>query len=144
MRKALLLAVAVAAALAAFAYVQFEQRKAFENCKLTLVDVRVGELGLASAKLTLVIDIYNPGSITATLDRAEFDVYADGTYLGHGTIPQRVDIPPNATRRISVPFEASYAGVLSVLKGQRTWTIKGTAYIDTPFGAIAVPFEVKK
>jgi LEA14-like dessication related protein len=52
-----------------------------------------------------VLRIYNPSSITATLDRADFSLYVDGTCIGDGKTSKKYDVPPGDTITITIPFE---------------------------------------
>ncbi|MEN3037375.1 MAG: LEA type 2 family protein [Candidatus Methanosuratincola petrocarbonis] len=112
---------------------------------MKLADVHVKSIGLASATLEVSLSIYNPNSITATLDRVTYSLYANGIYLGDGTL-SRTDIPPGSTITVSAPFTLS--GALSVLwscfttGGEVTWRVKGTAYFDTPLGSLTTPFDI--
>ena len=126
---------------------EIRQREALRNMKVYLESVEIKSFGLTSATLRVRLRLYNPGEITATLDRAEFDLYGNNIYLGHGIISHRVDIPPGNSRIISTDFDVSYSGALSLLcsalsKGRVRWRIIGTAYIDIPFGSISIPFDV--
>ena len=133
--------------LGGLAYYEFMKREALKSCEVKLADVHVKSIGLASATLEVSLSIYNPNSITATLDRVTYSLYANGIYLGDGTL-SRTDIPPGSTITVSAPFTLSYSGALSVLwsrfttGGEVTWRVKGTAYFDTPLGSLTIPFDI--
>ncbi len=149
-RKAIVVCVAVVliAVFACIAYYEYSKREALRACEISLADVRVRSVGLTSASLEIVLRIYNPNTITATLDRVDYSVYANGVYLGYGSITNRVDIPPGSTAYVSSPFELSYSGALKTIweylisGGKLEWRIKGVAHIDTPLGALNIPFDI--
>lgn len=126
-----------------------EQREAMKNVQVSLSDVQLRNIGLTSATVDIVLNMYNPNSrTTATLDRLDYMVYANGIYLGNGYISQRVDIPPLFTKTVSTTFQVQYTGALgavwSVLTqgGRVNWNLKGTAYFDTPLGTINIPIDI--
>ena len=55
--------------LGGLAYYESMKREALKSCEVKLADVHVKSIGLASATLEVSLSIYNPNSITATLDR---------------------------------------------------------------------------
>lgn len=127
------------------------QREAMQNVELSFSDVQIRNIGFTSATLEIYLNMYNPNSgITATLDRMDYSVSANGNFLGNGQITQRVDITPRATKTVSSTFQVSYAGTLgavwSALKngGNIKWNLKGTAYFDTPFGTLDIPINQYK
>jgi LEA14-like dessication related protein len=134
-----------------FVVIQLLQREAMQNVELSLSDVQIRNVGFTSATLEIYLNMYNPNSgITATLDRMDYSVYANGNYLGNGQVIQRVDISPKATKMVSSTFQVSYAGTLGAIwsaltsGGNIKWNLKGTAYFDTPFGTLNIPINQYK
>lgn len=134
-----------------FIATQLLQREAMQNVELSLSDVQIRNIGLSSATLEVYINMYNPNNgITATLDRMDYSVYANGNNLGNGQITQRVDIPPQGTKTVSSAFQVSYAGTLRAVwsaltgGGNIKWNLKGTAYFDTPLGTLNIPIDQYK
>lgn len=131
-------------------YYNLEKREEIKKCKFKLSDIRVRSIGLTSADLEFVITICNPGDITATLSRTEFEVYGNGALLGTGKIIKSIDIPPHSCRCVAVPFTLDYFGagktIVGAIKrgGIIVWVLKGTSYIDTVFGSISVPFNITR
>ncbi|MGB9728090.1 MAG: LEA type 2 family protein [Nitrososphaeria archaeon] len=128
-------------------YYEYVKREALRACEISLADVRVKSVGLTSASLEIVFRIYNPNRVTATLDRADYSVYANGIYLGEGHITGKVDVPANNTVTIVSPFDLSYSGALKTVwpylmsGGKLLWRINGTLHIDTPLGTLDIPFD---
>lgn len=129
----------------AFVFQEYQQREALRDVEISFDGINVKSVGFTSATLELRFRMYNPNSVTATLDRADYQVYGNGESLGYGNIPQRLDIPPDSTRTVTTDFDASYGGAARVLvsaikEGNVSWSVSGTAYYDTPLGSITVPF----
>jgi len=125
---------------------EIEQRKALENVEISFDGVNVKDIGFSGATLDLVFRMYNPNDITATLDRADYDLYLNGNYLGMGQISKRVDITAFTSRTVPTEFDLSFGGVAqslisALIEGETTWRVSGTAYYDTLLGTINVPFD---
>jgi LEA14-like dessication related protein len=126
---------------------QVRQREALRTVQISLDSVEVTNMELTGATLVIRLRIYNPNSITATLDRANYDLWGNGNDLGNGAISERTDIPPASTRTIATNFELSFAGAAGVIwsalnVGKVSWRLTGTAFFDTPLGTMSVPFDV--
>ncbi len=144
------IALAIAIIIGVFLFQQYEQREAIKNLQISLGGFDVKSIGFTSLTLGLDLNLYNPGSITATLDRIVYDVYANGNHLTNGEIPQRYDILPGQTVTVPTDITVSYVGGLETLwsaikNGAVTWEVKGTDYFDMPiFGIVDLPFDVTK
>lgn len=126
---------------------EVRQREALRTVQISFDGVSVKSIGLTGASLDIRLRMYNPNTITATLDRADYDLYGNNNHLGNGVIPQRVDIPAGASRTVTTDFNLSYGGAAGVIwsalkEGRVSWRIRGTAHFDTPLGTISVPFDV--
>jgi len=140
-----IVALFIIAGFVGYYYHEVAKREALKKCEFKLADVRIDRIGLTSADLTIVLEIYNPNDITATLDRVDFSLYGNDNYLGDGEITKKTDIPPHSRKTVSAPFTLSYFGaaraIWSALKeGGVVWKITGTAYVDTPLGTMEIPF----
>jgi LEA14-like dessication related protein len=126
---------------------QVGQREALRAVQISFDGADLKNVGLTSATLVIRLRMYNPNSITATLDRANYDLWGNENHLGSGVISERTDIPPGSMRTVATDFDLSYVGtagvIWSVLKeGKVSWRITGTAYFDTPLGTMNVPFDI--
>lgn len=142
-------AVLIAIGVGSQMYREVEQRKALQNVQISFDGVDVKDIGLTRARLDLVLRMYNPNDITATLDRADYDLWGNGNYLGNGVINKRVDIPPSASRTVHTDFDLDYGGAGKLIwstltKGGTSWRMAGTAYYDTLFGTMNIPFDLNK
>ena len=139
--------VLVIVGLVGYSYFSYEvaKREALKDCEFRLTDVGIARIGLTSADLIIVFEIYNPNDITATLDRVDFSLYGNDNYLGDGEITKKVNIPPYSKKRVSAPFTLYYSGAAGVIwsalkEGEVVWKITGIAYIDTLLGTMEIPF----
>ncbi len=124
---------------------EIQQREALRDIQISLYDIDLNDIGLSGISLRLVLDMYNPNDVTATLDSADFDVWINEKYVGRGFIPDRVDIPSQTVRKTSADFDASFSGSLKsgisiLLEKQIRWKISGMAHYDTLLGTLDIPF----
>lgn len=144
-KVAIVLVAAVLIVLALVGGYELARREALKSCEVSLAGVRVVSIGLVSASLEVELMVYNPSSVAAILERADYSLYANGIYLGDGTTSKN-EIPPGGTRTIKTPFSLSYSGALEALwsclkTDDVTWRVNGTAYYDTPLGSLGIPFN---
>ncbi len=122
--------------------------------KVTVYDIRLHDIGLKGATIDIVLDIYNPNSVSITFDRANFDIFMNDVKVGSGNIPHQLIIPPHSSKRVPSTTSISYGGTLggtweyvkSKIEGREVvMTIKGNVYIDVPvLGDITIPFSYSK
>lgn len=127
-------------------YQQVRQREALRDVIVSVDDVGVGSIGLTGATLNIRLNMYNPNSITATLDRVDYQIYGNNNFIGNGNINQRIDIPPGRTEYVTTDFHLSYGGALRVIwsairQGDVNWRVTGIAHFDTPLGTLNIPFD---
>jgi LEA14-like dessication related protein len=135
-------------AIAGLVFYEYVKREALKSCEICLADVSVKSLSFVNATLEVRLRVYNPNSVTVTLDRVDYSLYVNDVYLGDGTIPREYYIPPGGTVTIITQFELSYSGALKTIwsylaiGGKINWRMKGTAHIDTPIGTLDIPFDI--
>jgi len=120
----------------------YVNQETLQNCEVSVVDVRMGSVGVRSATLDVVFEIYNPSDSTAYLDEIEYEVYINDMNVGDGEIDQRISIPANQTKRIDSKFVFEYEDVGSAIAnavrtGQAKYYVEGTA----SFGNTKVPIK---
>ena len=145
---AIIIAVGIVAYVAIFASTEIEQRKALEDIQISFHDASLEDLGLSGATVNLALRMYNP-NVTATLDRADYELWFNDNYLGSGATHQRVDIPPLTSRVATTDFDLDFGGagqsiISAITQGQATWRIAGSAYYETIFGTINIPFNITR
>lgn len=124
-----------------------EERKALEDIQIEFAAVSIQRIGITGVELNVLLGMYNPNDVSATLDKSEYELWFNDNYLGQGTIQQETEIPPLTSKQIDTEFNLSYAEVgetvISALtEEQYTWRIKGTAYYDSILGTIDIPFDI--
>jgi len=129
-----------------YLYSEYSKRAALQNCEIHLYDVRVRGIGLRSMDLDVVFEIYNPNSITATLDRMDYEIYVNDKHLASGTIRDRIDIYPYSSKNVETSIQVGYLDVgkaiwSAIQRGDVEWYVTGWAYISTPLGTLSMPFQ---
>jgi LEA14-like dessication related protein len=89
----------------------------------------------------------NPNRDAVAFDRMTFDLYGNGSLVGNTEYGQKLDVPPFSSTFIVVPMSISWSGgnealSSSMIQGNMTWEVKGTAYFDTSWGTVSVPVDV--
>ena len=124
-----------------------EQRKALEHLEIELISVSLNEIGITGVKLGILLDMYNPNDVIATLDKASYEIWFNDNPLGSGVIDQQVDIPPFSSREVKTNFEMSYGEVgetiiTALTEDEHIWRLKGVAHYETILGTIDIPFDI--
>lgn len=115
--------------------------KGFESIDLIIVAVPT------EAIFSVVLEVYNPNFLGATVTDVEYDLYVNGVHIGKGLLPHPVSIHANdrtnVETEISVSlFSSIQAVVTAVQQKSATAKVVGDVYIKVPVkGAIRVPFS---
>ncbi len=100
------------------AEVEVEQINPPEKIEVENVDVSVQNVDFAGVELNVSIGMHNPNDITVTLDRTEYKLWLNDSYLGEGKIQHDADIPPFTSKQIHTKFTLSHSDVWgTVLSG---------------------------
>lgn len=134
---------------AVFAFTEIEQRKALEDIQISFHDASLQDIGFSGATVTLSLSMYNPNDITATLDRVDYDLWFNENHLASGVTHERLDIPPLTSRVATTDFDLDFGGagraiISAITEGEASWRISGTAYYDTIFGTMNIPFDITR
>lgn len=150
MRKAILAIIAIAIVVLASPFVYRELLEdSLRKCEISLYDVRLAEAGVTSATLEIKLRIANPGPLSIRLDGIRYSLYVNDVYLGDGAVREAVEIPAGGSAIVSSELDLAYLGAVQALisiiqRGEARWRINGTAYANTPLGAISAGFEAGK
>lgn len=129
--------------------IEVEKRQALENVQIEFVSIVLDEIGITGIELGISIDMYNPNDVTATLDKADYEIWFNDNKLGNGVIEQQTDIPPYTSREIKTDFKMGYSEVgetvlAALTEEEHKWRIKGVAHYDTILGTIDMPFDITR
>lgn len=95
----------------------------------------------------MVLDVYNPNFLGATVTDVEYDLYVNDVYVGKGSLPRSVTIPANGKTNVETEVSVSVPSTIQALittiqQRGATAKINGNVYISVPIlGSISVPFS---
>ena len=96
------------------------------------------------------LGVDNPNSVSLRLDRVDFDLFANNDRLLSTTSTQGVRIPARGFNAVHLTSRVGYDNirtifrdVVAMIQGNRAqYQVNGTAYYDTPAGAMRFPVTV--
>lgn len=148
-RGIILAVIAIVAVLALISfYSLLGQREAAQSVRISFGGLQQKSLDQTTATFGLDLNMFNPSSTNVNFDHIIYDLYANGTHVGNGTMAGPEIIAPSNTINVSSDGTISYAGPLkSLLSNQRngsvSWEMRGVSYFERPIlGLIQVPFDV--
>ncbi len=121
----------------------------YEEPAVAVEGLEIVDITPSSLELLLQLNVSNPNSLGATLDRVSFDLYLlqDGerVFLGHGE-RGGFEIPPRDATVIDVPVTLDNRGLIQALllalqNGMATIAVEGSAIVDLGLTAFEVPFN---
>ena len=128
-------------------YCEYEAASSLE---IRILDVSIKRVGATSADLSVVLEFRNPTSYDSPVFSAEYDVYIEGTYIGHGSLPPTA-VPASGLvvreTTITIEYEKVAKGLIEALtRGGLLVTIRGKAHVKALFGLIPITldFEVTR
>jgi len=104
-------------------------------------------LGGNGISLNLNAVVFNPYGFGATLEAANYSVYANGHYIGEGQLAQEYVITPQSTQTLVFPVRVSWesafltTGSYLVRMGNVNWKAIGTADVEIGRTPLSVSFE---
>ena len=123
------------------------QRPLIGNIQLRSTSIDITGLNRTDLNMNLKAVLYNPNVFGATLDTAEYSVYANGHYLGSGKTTQEYDITPQSSQTLTFPISVGWNAAFKTTEsyilnwGHITWMVNGTAKISIGGLSISAPFE---
>ena len=146
--QAALAAALVAAALGGCGTIS--KRKALKDCEFDLVDVEVKDVSLSDVSMLVELSVYNPNDTEVIVDRFSYKLWSDKNKLAEGWHRRQEKVGPGEEKVIAItaktPLKNLGKGVLNQLrnKGNVTYTLQGTVYLQTFFGELEIPVTVRK
>ena len=117
------------------------------NIQVRSTSIDITRLNGTDLSLNFKAVLYNPNGFGATLDTAEYSVYANGHYLGMGRTTQEYDLSPQSSQTLTFPISVSWNAAFKTTEsyilnwGQVTWMVNGTAQINISGLSISAPFQ---
>lgn len=113
---------------------------------VSLVQVEMGRTGLLSQELVLTLRVGNPNDFAIPLEGLALSVAVNGRDLADGLSDETVTLPRLGYADVTVLATASTLGVIRELislgsEATLDYGISGTAYVGTPLGRRAVPYD---
>lgn len=104
-------------------------------------------MGGSGINLNLQAVVYNPNGFGATLEAANYSVYANGRYVGEGQLAHQYAITPQSSQTLVFPISVGWGsavrmtGSYIVDLGSITWKVDGTAKIEVVGIPLSVSFD---
>jgi LEA14-like dessication related protein len=123
------------------------QRPMIGNIQIRSTSIDITSLNRTDLNMNLKAVLYNPNGFGATLNTAEYSVYANGHYVGSGKTIQEYDLTPQSSQTLTFPISvgwnaASKTTASYILNwGHITWMVNGTSIINIGSLSISTPFE---
>lgn len=120
----------------------------FDGVEVRSTSVDVTGLNGKGVGLSLAAVVYNPNSVGATLEMANYSVYVDGHYVGNGQTAKEYDIAPTSTETLVFPIVVGWQSALRTTGyyfaalGKVTLEVKGTASVKALGIALTAPFQL--
>lgn len=126
------------------------KRKALKDCEFDLVDVEVKSVSLSDVDLLVELSVYNPNDVEVIVDRFSYKLWSDKNPVAEGWHRRQQKVPPGESQVIAftvkTPLKNLGKGVLNQIRnrGDVTYTLQTTVYLDTFFGELEIPVTVRK
>lgn len=109
----------------------------------TYKNVSIEKLASKQTRLSFDLVYYNPNRFAVKMKQTEVDIYIDGNFLGHSSIPQVIDIPRSADFIVPVvlmvDMDQLFRNSFSALTGKEV-TLKATG--KTRIGKSGIYFNM--
>jgi LEA14-like dessication related protein len=131
-------------------YIAERQAIAKTTFELASVALQSADLPIGAnpgAHLKVALNVTNPNSVTARLDKLDYQIFMDGTHVGTGALDQEFSVASGQTGVLELPVFVPYLNLpttaAQALQTRKAMvTLKGVSHLATPFGAIDFPVEV--
>jgi LEA14-like dessication related protein len=125
-----------------------QERTVVGDLQVQSTTVDMTGLDQSGLSLNLRAVVYNPNGFGATLDAANYSIYADGICLGAGQTVQEYDLAPRSSQTLVFPLSIGWksafetTGSYIVSLGGVTWKVNGTAEVEVGGFPLLVPFSL--
>jgi LEA14-like dessication related protein len=113
---------------------------------VTLKDVKLVGFGLTGGTLDVYLNVYNPNEFRLDGSRLTYQVFADSTAVGGGTLDQQFTVQEGDSMTIKLPLTFTYAGLGAAARqmqnqGSVNYRVKGEIEVATPIGRFTRPYD---
>ena len=113
---------------------------------VTLKDVKLVGFGLTGGTLDVYLNVYNPNEFRLDGSRLTYQVFADSTAVGGGTLDQQFTVQEGDSTPIRLPLTFTYAGLGAAARqmqnqGSVNYRVKGEIEVATPIGRFTRPYD---
>jgi LEA14-like dessication related protein len=113
---------------------------------VTLKDVRLVGIGVTGGTLDVFLNIYNPNEFRLDGSRLTYQVFADSTAVGGGTLDQQFTVQNGDSTTIRLPLTFTYTGLGAAARqiqnqGSVNYRVKGEIEVATPIGRFTRPYD---
>ena len=116
------------------------------NCEINLTKISIED-----TKLILVLEMKNNNPIALDVDALDYELFANDNKVGTGNLQegQKIRVESGQSTKFEIPLQVSGLGVLSaalemLASNNIEYHIKGTIVLNTMFGKISYPLDIKK
>ncbi len=110
-----------------------------------ILDIEEWELGLATSRIIVSVEVNNPNVFGGTLVGADYRLEINGVRVGSGELDAEYKIDPAGVTRVLFPLELDHVSLVESLVGETldelSYSIQGTAHLKTIVGVFWEPFE---
>ena len=119
---------------------------AFKNPDIELKQVRIIGLDQSAVALEGVLEIFNPNDMGSRFSGYQYQLDVEGQRLMTGESDRSFEIPAQKTVSITIPAAVQLNDLLTLgkknlLNKDLIYVISGTAFLDSWFGKIPLPFS---
>jgi LEA14-like dessication related protein len=124
-----------------------KQNAVIGNLQLQSTTVEITGLNLGGPSLNLKAVIYNPYVFGASLEAANYSVYANGHYVGDGQLAHGYDVTSRSSQVLAFPVNLGWMSAFQTTGsyilggGNLNWRVNGTAHIELGGLTFFVQFE---
>ena len=113
---------------------------------VTLKDVKLVGLGVTGGTLDVYLNVYNPNEFRLDGSRLTYQVFADSTAVGGGTLDQQFTVQNGDSTTIRLPLTFTYTGLGAAARqiqnqGSVNYRVKGEIEVATPIGRFTRPYD---
>jgi LEA14-like dessication related protein len=113
---------------------------------VTLKDVKLVGLGVTGGTLDVYLSVYNPNEFRLDGSRLTYQVFADSTAVGSGTLNQQFTVQNGDSTTIQLPLTFTYTGLGAAARqiqnqGSVNYRVKGEIEVATPIGRFTRPYD---